>query len=123
MPTPSPLTRLLARKGDGAGRHAKGDHVAEKRTRQLKLNMRLSRTKDEHARRTESSREIHGEVQAGGHQAGQRGAGSVGKSTCAGGAQADAEQVGSAGRQGALQGAGERPLNAEQMELARLLSE
>ena len=42
---------------------------------------------------------------------------------CAWGAQADPEQLGAVGRQGTLQGAGERPVSAEQMELARLRTE
>ncbi len=54
-------------------------------------------TKDEQERRIESPSAVHGGVQARGRQAGQGGAGSVRDGACAGGAQADAEQLGAAG--------------------------
>ena len=60
--------------------------VPEKRTPQLKLKMHSWNTKGEQERRIESPLAVHRGVQAGGRQADQGGAGSVGDGACAGGA-------------------------------------
>ena len=81
-------------------------------------------TKNEQARQIEKPGAVHAGVQAGGRQAGQGGEGSVGDGACAGTVpkQTLSNWVRLAGK-GALQGAAERPVSAEQMELARLRAE
>ena len=95
----------------------------EKRTPQLRLKIYSSRTSAEQERRIESPSAVHGGVQAGGLEAGQGWAGSVGDGARVGGAQADLELPGAVGRKSALHGAGQRPVSAEQIDLSRLRAE
>ena len=80
-------------------------------------------TKDEQARRQAPQGEVHAGVQAGGDQACQGRAGRGGPARFLGVPKANLGNWIRASEKGELHGAGDRPVSAEQMELARLHAE
>src|SRR5689334_10810063 len=87
------------------------------------LKMQTWSTRDEQDRRSQTPGAVHAGVQAGGGSSGQGGPGDVGDGQ---GPNLPKATLGNWVRmadKGQLQGAGDRPVSAEQMELARLRAE
>ena len=81
------------------------------------------RDRDGQEKRRTCARQIHLGVQAGGCAAGLWSPGGDGDGEDSGGTSTDAWQLGPAQREGFAQGAGDKPVSAEQMELVRLRAE